>query len=228
MGRAALVRAALDVADAEGLPSVTIRRLAKDLSVTPMALYWHVADKQALLNAMADQVWMEAWELAGPTAADEPWHDMRRIVTALVTAASRHPTVVALLPFRFIENDASLQLIERSLDVLNRLGFRTRDAANLSNWIFGSAMNLVTGEPGSSVPDSAVHELAARHKRAALLTLPPEQFPHLISAADDIAKLVSGQEHDYYIHTGIELIIGALQAKAAIAHNGSKLSSGIT
>ena len=54
--REAVVEVALDVADTEGLDKVTVRRLAQHFGVTPMALYWHVKNKDELLEAMGDQV----------------------------------------------------------------------------------------------------------------------------------------------------------------------------
>ena len=47
---------ALEIADAEGLDAVTIRRLATELGVTPMALYWHFRTKEDLLAGLADRV----------------------------------------------------------------------------------------------------------------------------------------------------------------------------
>ena len=47
---------ALAIADAEGIEAVTIRRLATELGVTPMALYWHFRTKEDLLAGLADRV----------------------------------------------------------------------------------------------------------------------------------------------------------------------------
>jgi TetR/AcrR family tetracycline transcriptional repressor len=191
LDRDTVLAAALDLADAEGLGGVTIRRLAKELGVTAMALYWHVADKQALLDAMADRLWVDAWTLAGTPSADDPWGDLRRIVTALVTTLRRHPMVATLLPSRFVESDASLELTEWSLDVLARLGFADR-AADLAKWLCGSAMTLVTNQPGIAIPDPAVRAAASRTKRAALSALPPDRFPRLIASADSFADFGGG------------------------------------
>jgi AcrR family transcriptional regulator len=45
LSREAVIDRALDVADREGLAAVSIRRIAQDFDVTPMALYWHVKNK---------------------------------------------------------------------------------------------------------------------------------------------------------------------------------------
>src|SRR5512135_623562 len=59
LSKQAVVQRALALADAEGLDALTIRRLATELGVTPMALYWHFRNKEELLAGLADQVWGE-------------------------------------------------------------------------------------------------------------------------------------------------------------------------
>ena len=54
--RSDVVEHALDVLDRHGLADLSMRRLAADLGVQPSALYWHFANKQALLAAVADEV----------------------------------------------------------------------------------------------------------------------------------------------------------------------------
>ena len=51
----AIIDRALALADREGLDAVSIRRIAQDLGVTPMALYWHVKNKEELLAAMGEE-----------------------------------------------------------------------------------------------------------------------------------------------------------------------------
>lgn len=54
--RTDIVEQALEVLDRHGLSDLSMRRLAADLGVQPSALYWHFANKQALLAAVADEV----------------------------------------------------------------------------------------------------------------------------------------------------------------------------
>lgn len=51
-----VVAAALAILDGQGLPDLTMRRLAATLDVQASALYWHFANKQTLLAAVADQI----------------------------------------------------------------------------------------------------------------------------------------------------------------------------
>ncbi len=56
LSRDEIVRAALEYGSREGFEQLSMRSLARDLDVTPMALYHHVADKQELLSILVDEV----------------------------------------------------------------------------------------------------------------------------------------------------------------------------
>ena len=68
--RADVVERALEVLDTWGLADLTMRRLATELGVQPSALYHHVANKQALLAAVADEVLARGRRAARPDAWD--------------------------------------------------------------------------------------------------------------------------------------------------------------
>src|ERR1700737_3218392 len=65
-----IVDGAIALADAEGLDAVTIRRLAQDHDVTPMALYWHFKDKGELLDGIAERLLAD---VRLPTPCPKPW-----------------------------------------------------------------------------------------------------------------------------------------------------------
>lgn len=62
---------ALAIVQKEGREAVSMRRLANELGVTPMALYHHLPDKPALMNALVDRVWGVIRETS-PTAGPDP------------------------------------------------------------------------------------------------------------------------------------------------------------
>src|ERR1700723_2082588 len=72
LSKRAVVDRALKLADADGLDTLTIRKLAQDLGVTPMALYWHFRSKEDLLEGVAERVWDEIDVNVDPAA---PWAD---------------------------------------------------------------------------------------------------------------------------------------------------------
>lgn len=67
--REVIVRAAISVADAEGIEGLSMRRVSTELRVSTMALYRHVASKGALMTAMIDRVYIDA-ALPEPPPAD--------------------------------------------------------------------------------------------------------------------------------------------------------------
>lgn len=81
--RSDVVAKAAEILDNYGIADLTMRRLARELSVSPGALYWHFADKQELLGAVADRLLASAAprSISGP--ANGPWPDR---VVALCSA----------------------------------------------------------------------------------------------------------------------------------------------
>src|SRR5580658_2552204 len=95
LSKAAVVERGLAIADAEGMEAVTIRRLAADLGVTPMALYWHFRNKEELLAGLADRLWAEI-DINVDPAAD--WLDqLRGLLESLVQVLRAHPAATGLL-----------------------------------------------------------------------------------------------------------------------------------
>jgi AcrR family transcriptional regulator len=102
----AIARAAIRLADAEGLDAVSIRRVAAELDARPMSLYDHFSSKGDLLARMAEEV-VAGVLLEEPMPAE--WRDalggMARRLYAILVA---HPWLVFVLPNRrrFGANDA--------------------------------------------------------------------------------------------------------------------------
>lgn len=77
--RSDVVAKAAEILDNYGIADLTMRRLARELSVSPGALYWHFSDKQELLGAVADRL----LATAATVPAGGPWPDR---VVALCSA----------------------------------------------------------------------------------------------------------------------------------------------
>ena len=61
-----VVEAATAILDNYGIADLTMRRLGRELNVSPGALYWHFANKQQLLGAIADRILEPAWPTMRP------------------------------------------------------------------------------------------------------------------------------------------------------------------
>ena len=74
LSRERVVAAALELADAEGIAAITMRRLAADLSVEAMSLYHHVPGKERLLDELTEAVLIEInAAVAARVRADDAW-----------------------------------------------------------------------------------------------------------------------------------------------------------
>src|SRR5215208_8474794 len=90
-----VVKGALALAEAEGLEAVTIRRLAKKLGVTPMALYWHFRSKDELLDGMAARIFEEV-DLSVDASAG--WQEqLRALLGSMLGVLRAHPSTAILL-----------------------------------------------------------------------------------------------------------------------------------
>jgi AcrR family transcriptional regulator len=93
LSRETIIAAALEIADAEGIEAVSIRRIATKLDSRPMSLYSHIEHKGDLVDLMLDEVMAEA-HLPGPVPDD--WREaLRQIAQATRAAARAHPWMIA-------------------------------------------------------------------------------------------------------------------------------------
>ncbi|MBM7787121.1 TetR/AcrR family transcriptional regulator C-terminal domain-containing protein [Tenggerimyces flavus] len=70
-----IVTEAVALLDADGLEGVTLRKLAARLEVKQPSLYWHLPNKAALVNAIAERILDDEFPKLPAQAADQPWQD---------------------------------------------------------------------------------------------------------------------------------------------------------
>ncbi|MFF3336936.1 TetR/AcrR family transcriptional regulator [Streptomyces sp. NPDC002888] len=96
LDREGITEVTVRLLDAEGLAKFSMRRLAAELNVTAMSVYWYVDNKDELLELALDAVFGELG-LPDPEAEDEDWRDqLRTLATAYRTQLVRHPWVSPL------------------------------------------------------------------------------------------------------------------------------------
>ncbi len=206
LSRTAIVDRALAVADAEGPAAVSIRRLAQEFGVTPMALYWHVENKDELLAAMGDRFYDDLPEVS----AELPWHEqLRGLSLGVVESLSRHPASAELAAHRVAACENGQLLTERVLGLLRDAGFGVREAADIAGQLLHTCIALVTGMAGAEPEVArAERETVLESKRALLRSLPPERFPNLVASAE---ALTSCDDPDRYFGFGLDLFLAGVQ-----------------
>jgi AcrR family transcriptional regulator len=94
LSREAIVAAAIEIADADGLEAVSIRRLATKLDARPMSLYSHIGRKGDLIDLMVDEVMAGAIIPGGPPTDD--WREgLRQIARHSREGIRAHPWMMA-------------------------------------------------------------------------------------------------------------------------------------
>ncbi|WP_367322080.1 TetR/AcrR family transcriptional regulator [Streptomyces sp. HUAS ZL42] len=97
LDRERITQVTVRLLDAEGLAKFSMRRLAAELNVTAMSVYWYVDTKDDLLELALDAVFGEL-SLPDPDAAHEDWRDqLRMMATEYRTLLVRHPWLSPLV-----------------------------------------------------------------------------------------------------------------------------------
>ena len=203
LSRDAIVEGAISVADDEGLDAVTIRRLASDNGVTPMALYWHFKDKEQLLDGIAESIFLH---VETPEKSSASWDDrLQGILLAFLHALRPHPATAGLASTRILRSDAGLVLTEAVLALLREGNFTHEEGAEIASYLLSAIITLVTAEPGPEHGlDSDARAAAIRSTKAVLGSLDPDRFPHVTASADALSWC---SNEDQYYARGIELLV---------------------
>jgi TetR/AcrR family tetracycline transcriptional repressor len=212
LSKQVVVERALALGDAEGVEALTIRRLATELGVTPMALYWHFRNKEELLAALGDQVWSELDTDVDPAA---PWYiQMRGLLESLLQVLRAHPCASQVILEGEKQSDAALVASETALAVLRRGGFDPDHAAEIARSALWTGLMLVMSDPGVK-PALSAAELAEAQRRARvrLALLPPDRYPRLVEAAVPM----SCGDPEFHYAFGIDLFVAGVRAMAPTA-----------
>jgi TetR/AcrR family transcriptional regulator, tetracycline repressor protein len=215
--RTVVVDRALALADESGLDALTIRKLATELGVTPMALYWHFRSKDELLDGLAAHVW---GEIDLTVDRDAPWTEqLRRLVVSLLTVLRAHPAAPQLLmSSEQLKSPAALDAIELTLDVLRTAGFGPEDASFAARSALWTGITLVMSEPGIKSIDETERTEVQRKKQVLLATQPLAKYPRLVECAFPMTSCDDPEEHYRF---GVDLFIGGIAAIAATRAGGA-------
>ncbi len=204
LSRERVLRAAVALADAGGIDSLTMRRLGEELGVEAMSLYKHVANKSDLLDGMTDAVFGEI-ELPSPGTAWRP--AMRDRAISARAVLNRHPWATALMSSRTSPGPATLHHHDTVIGTLLAAGFPIPLAAHafsaIDSYIYGFALQEAT-LPFETAEDAA--EVA----QVMFARMAADAYPHLTEFTVQHI-LQPGYDYADEFEYGLDLILEGLE-----------------
>lgn len=216
LSRERVLSGAVDVADAGGIGSLTIRTLAQQLGVKPMSVYHYVANKDEILDGIVDVVFTEI-ELP---SVDGDWQsEMRRSAASARSVLRCHPWAIGLLESRTTPGPATLRHHDAVIGTLRGAGFSLEMTAHayalLDAYVYGFALSEASLPFNGPETVADVAESMMQHFSAGA-------YPHLLEFATGHV-LKPGYDFGNEFEFGLSMILDALAR--SIPDNESELRS---
>lgn len=202
--RERVMRGALAVAEASGIAGLTMRSLAAELGVKPMALYHHVAGKEEIVDGIVDHVFSQI----DLPPDDTDWRTaIRRRATSARRVLVRHPWAITLMDSRRAPGPATLRQHDAVLGTLRRAGFSVVMTAHayslIDAYVFGfavqeAALPFDSPESVAEVAESVQAQFAAG------------DYPHLVELMTEHA-LQPGYDYGAEFEFGLDLVLDGLE-----------------
>ena len=203
LSRERVLLGAVAVADAGGADALTIRSLAQHLGVKPMALYYHVAGKDEILDGIVDLVF---GEIELPSVGGDWRSEMVRRASSARQVLSRHSWAIGLMESRKNPGPATLRHHDAVLGTLREAGFSVEMTAHayalLDSYIYGFALQE------ASLPFDGP-DTAAGVAEPMMQKFPVDAYPHLVEMATEYV-LQPGYDFGREFQYGLDVILDAL------------------
>ena len=202
LSRDRVLRAAILLADEGGLESVSMRKLGQALRVEAMSLYKHVANKDDILDGVADLV-MGDFEVP---SGDVDWKTaIRRGAISAHQALLHHPWASSLIESRANAGPARLRYLDAVIGVLSGAGFTMPMVMRAIMALDSHTYGFVLQELAWPFDDEHAPEVAAAFARG----LPAGEFPNLLAMAEMVSRAPGGVPADFEF--GLDLILDGLE-----------------
>ncbi len=194
-----ILRAAVDLADTQGLDGLSMRKVATELGFEVMSLYNHVANKDEMLAGMVDTVAAEIEHPAGPD-----WQPaMRASAVSAHDVLLAHPWTGGLWSSVW-PGPARIEFMESILRTLREAGFSPTVAYHGYHAITMHIVGFTIQQLGYGImADAASDERVDRF----LSGLQPDRFPHL---TEHVQQHVDGSESGDFEFV-LDLILDGLE-----------------
>ena len=206
LSRERVLRAAVALADEHGVEAISMRRIASELGVVPMALYKHVSSKDELLDGMVDVVVGEI----DPPAEGSDWKAViRRRVLSARGVLLRHPWASLVIESRTTATPAVLAYMDSMIGIFRAGGFSI-DLTHHAMHAMGSRLLGFTQELFEESAD-VTPETGAEMLRAMV-----GRYPHiteLVTAITHDPRSVVGQGCDdqFEFEFALDLMLAGLE-----------------
>jgi AcrR family transcriptional regulator len=203
LNRDLVLQKALELVGREGIQGLSMRRLAQELGVEAMSLYYHFSSKDALLDGLIDLVFAE---IDLPPAGD--WKPALRIRAVSARAALlRHRWALGQLDSRTSPGPANLRHHDRMLGCLRQNGFSVAAAAHayslLDSYVYGFVLQELslpfnTSEDAEPAATSIMEQMAAG------------EYPYLVEMAMEHV-LKPGYDFGEEFGIGLRIVLEGLE-----------------
>ena len=202
LNRDRVLRAAIRLADEGGLESVSMRKLGQVLRVEAMSLYKHVANKDDILDGMADLV---TGDFEVPSV-DVDWKTaIRRSAISAHQTLLRHPWASSLIESRLNAGPARLRYLDAVIGVLSAAGFEMPIVLRAVMALDSHTYGFVLQELAWPFDVDNAPEVAATFARG----LPAGDYPNLVAMAEMVTTAPHGVPVDFEF--GLDLILDGLE-----------------
>ena len=201
--RERVLRAAIGLADDEGIDTLSMRRLGQALGVEAMSLYNHVANKEDILDGITDRVVSE-FELPPPGA---PWKSaIRRTAISAHEVLVRHPWAASLMLLPSRTSSARLRYMEGILGSLREGGF----SAEMTHHAYHALDSHISGFTLWEVHFQFTAEEADEVASTFLGRLGPDEYPYLLEHAGVHMNEARADDEGEFAF-GLDLILDGLE-----------------
>jgi AcrR family transcriptional regulator len=209
--RQAIIVRALELGDAEGIEAVSLRRLANELGVTPMALYRHVKDKQDLVNAMYEAL-VEHFDLKREHRPGVKWANQLRQALMKFIALHERPVALPLaIAYSGGGSPAIWRMFEDGLGILLKAGFSRREAVALNRMVSIVVAGYLMLSRQAPAPEADELTVARKRFELEMLSLPRAEYPNVVASA---RELVDAQFSDpqQLVKLFVDFTVGGVEA----------------
>lgn len=223
--REAIVAAALEILDAEGLAGVSMRRVADRLDTGPASLYQHIANKDDLLDQLLDHVIGEV-ELPEPDPDD--WQGaLKQFLRNARATLSAHRDVAYVTLGRIPTGPNALRSSERLLAIMRAGDVPEQVCAYAVDTLMLFVGAVAYEESIQATSMGATTEEAHAYVRQVhdyFASLPVDRFPNLVALAGHVTRWEAGEDSRFEF--GISVQVGGVAALAEAARTGGGRGGG--